>query len=199
MDSWILSPMIPAKLLDLLADPKHLLVHRVDLRVLDHEVAPESSSDKAQGFRSSLTLQTMLYLKHRSGQTCRQGPLHHLLVGGGGKVNPAERGKAAGALTGRNGSNPISARLQKGEESFDPLFRPPALFVGPGPESEFLAVIPHYGDPISGAIGLSAQPFEYLVRLLPGDDIAEGPAGGKDLQGVTLLLCNVITEKLLFV
>jgi len=104
-----------------------------------------------------------------------------------------------GALTRRNGLNPITARLQEGEKPFDPLFRPPAVIVGSGPEPELLAVISNHGDPVSGAIGLSAQPFEYLLRLLPGDEIAEGPAGGEDLQGMALLLCNVIAEKLLFV
>ena len=168
----------------------------VDLRVFDHEGAPEAAPHEAQDILLPLALEAVFEVDDLASELGWQSPLGHLVVGGGGQVDPPQGGKAVGVLARRDGLHPVAVLLQGGEEALHPALLP-AVLVGARPEAELLPVVPHDGDLPPALARLFPQVLHHLFDGPPGNAVAQPFAGAEDLEGEPLLLGDVIAEEVL--
>ncbi len=182
-------------------DPEHLFVHLVDLRVFGQEDPPEPSPDEPEEIPSALRLQPMFEIRELRRGLRGQSPLAHLIVGGCGEVNPAERGKAHRVFAGGDRDQPVGVLLNSREEVLDPP-PIPAMEIRPRPQAELLPIVSHHRHPGRGAgrewpLRLLPQPVDHLGDRGPGDRVSQMLGGAKDPQRISQLLGHVIAEEIL--
>src|SRR5579859_4631084 len=101
----------------------------------------------------------------------------------------------AGIFSQRYAMQPLVIALQRGEELLDPARTPigsPAVGAGLGPTPKFLAIVSHDHNAVAVESGQSAQGLDRFAHRSPGDGVAQGFAGGVDLQGAALILGRVV-------
>ena len=176
-------------------------MHRVDLLVLDQEVAPEPPAHEREHLRPRAGLEIVLEVREAGRLLRRQRPLAHLLVGSGGEVDPSRRLARAPVLAGRRELDPRRL-LERVEEAVDPAALP-AVGARARPEAELLPIVPHQRQVERGAAAVRPnvavreppQVADHLFHRRPRDEVAQPLEAGEDRQRNPGLLGDVVAEE----